>query len=673
MRNYTKSLSALMAFLLLMFITLSSTTALAEGEGQSLKFGDKVTGEITTENTYDNYVITLEESGLLKVDFSSYIDYGVNFSIEDENGTKVMDETVKGGEPANPKKWLGSEYLEAGTYSIKIDNYFDYTGKYDFELQFEDTNNTEIEPNNGTEEAIETDLNQKFVGLISYTDSVDTFKVTMEKAGLLKVDFSSYIDYGVELSLEDENGVKVMDETVKGGEPADPEKWTGSEYLEPGTYYIKINKYFDYTGKYELEVNVEETNNTEIEPNDGTGQAIEAELTKKVTGLISWNDSVDVFKVTMEKAGLLKVDFSSFIDYEVNLSLEDENGNKVMDKDVDGGKTENPEKWLESEYLEPGTYYIKVKKQYEYTGKYELEVDVEETNTTEVEPNNGTEQAHRLNINESVTGLISWNDVQDTYEFTMEDAGDIELNFSSYIDYKVTLKLVDENGNALFGDSIRDGTPESPKKLSEKINLEAGKYYLHVNRDSRMTGKYELAVNIKSGWVKENGGWYFYSSTGKRTGWLKDGASWYYLDSDGVMQTGWLKEDGKWYLLKSSGAMAAGWTKSGGQWYYMNSGGVMQTGWIKDGGKWYLLKSSGAMAAGWTKSGSSWYYMDSGGVMQTGWLKDGTKWYYLKSSGIMATGWISLGGEWYYMYSNGTMAANTTIDGYKLGPSGALY
>ena len=36
----------------------------------------------------------------------------------------------------------------------------------------------------------------------------------------------------------------------------------------------------------------------------------------------------------------------------------------------------------------------------------------------------------------------------------------------------------------------------------------------------------------------------------QQDGW-KDGSSWYYLKSSGEMQTGWLKENGLWYYLDS--------------------------------------------------------------------------------------------------------------------------
>lgn len=185
-------------------------------------------------------------------------------------------------------------------------------------------------------------------------------------------------------------------------------------------------------------------------------------------------------------------------------------------------------------------------------------------------------------------------------------------------------------------------------------------------------------VSVKSattGWVKEDGKWYYFGSDGvAQTGWLKDGGEWYFLGSDGAMVTGWLKDGGEWYYLGSDGAMVTGWQKISGSWYYMKSSGAMSTGWVKDAGTWYFMKDSGAMATGWVKDGDTWYYMQASGAMATGWAKISGSWYYFKSSGAMATGWVKDGGKWYYMDANGHMVTGTvTIDGktYKFDSSGA--
>lgn len=95
-------------------------------------------------------------------------------------------------------------------------------------------------------------------------------------------------------------------------------------------------------------------------------------------------------------------------------------------------------------------------------------------------------------------------------------------------------------------------------------------------------------------------------------------------------------------------------------------------GWIfGQDAKWYYYKEDGTKAVGWYKDGNTWYYLNANGDMKTGWLLSNGAWYYLKESGAMATGWINDGGTWYYLNAAGAMLSNTTVNGYKLGPTGA--
>ncbi|MCI1477108.1 MAG: N-acetylmuramoyl-L-alanine amidase family protein [Clostridium beijerinckii] len=115
-----------------------------------------------------------------------------------------------------------------------------------------------------------------------------------------------------------------------------------------------------------------------------------------------------------------------------------------------------------------------------------------------------------------------------------------------------------------------------------------------------------------------------------------------------------------------------GWVNTASGWTFYNTDGTQVKGqWVQDGGVWYYIKADGVMATGWTKDGSTWYYLQSSGAMKTGWLNDNGTWYYLNGSGAMATGWLNDNGTWYYLNGSGAMLANTTVDGYKLGASGA--
>ncbi|OOM10454.1 N-acetylmuramoyl-L-alanine amidase family protein [Clostridium saccharobutylicum] len=115
-----------------------------------------------------------------------------------------------------------------------------------------------------------------------------------------------------------------------------------------------------------------------------------------------------------------------------------------------------------------------------------------------------------------------------------------------------------------------------------------------------------------------------------------------------------------------------GWVKSNEGWTFYNASGNQLKGqWVNDGGVWYYIKADGIMATGWIKDGGNWYYLNGSGSMKTGWLNDNGTWYFLQPSGAMQTGWLNDNGTWYYLNGSGAMLSNTTINGYKLGASGA--
>ena len=80
-----------------------------------------------------------------------------------------------------------------------------------------------------------------------------------------------------------------------------------------------------------------------------------------------------------------------------------------------------------------------------------------------------------------------------------------------------------------------------------------------------------------------------------------------------------------------------------------------------EGGYWYKDENS------------KWHYERNSGYEVVGWFKQNDKWYYFSDDGIMKTGWVNTDGNWYYLYNDGVLAVNTTIDGYNLNQSGALY
>ena len=175
------------------------------------------------------------------------------------------------------------------------------------------------------------------------------------------------------------------------------------------------------------------------------------------------------------------------------------------------------------------------------------------------------------------------------------------------------------------------------------------------------TSQANTNVAPESGWVRQNGSWYYFSENGKPVTNTWQGA--YYLKSDGRMaENEWVYDNyyQAWYYLKSDGSYARNtWQGS----YYLKSDGKMaQSEWIYDSyyKAWYYLKSDGSYAH------NTWqgvYYLKSNGKMAQGeWIYDSyyQAWYYLKSDGSYArNAWQGN----YYLKSDGKMAKNERVDG----------
>ena len=140
-------------------------------------------------------------------------------------------------------------------------------------------------------------------------------------------------------------------------------------------------------------------------------------------------------------------------------------------------------------------------------------------------------------------------------------------------------------------------------------------------------------------------------------------------DTSSATTSGWVKQDGAWYYFDENGnPVKNAWQGS----YYLKSDGKMaQSEWIYDDSyqAWYYLKSDGSYAY------STWqgnYYLKSDGKMaQSEWIHDSSyqAWYYLKSDGSYA--YSTWQGN-YYLKSDGKMAVNEWVDGgrYYVGADG---
>lgn len=140
------------------------------------------------------------------------------------------------------------------------------------------------------------------------------------------------------------------------------------------------------------------------------------------------------------------------------------------------------------------------------------------------------------------------------------------LNSDLFFDVPVVI----QNGHILNPEVLRVG---DALLYAGNINRPGQRYVGHVEYI------YDTPVNLRSGWVQDNG--------------------WYYFEDDIPVSNEWRYIDGRWYVFAGDGKMVASeWFKdSTGAWYYMGEdGGMLSSQWVTLDGKSYYLCKDGHMA-----------------------------------------------------------------------------
>lgn len=213
-----------------------------------------------------------------------------------------------------------------------------------------------------------------------------------------------------------------------------------------------------------------------------------------------------------------------------------------------------------------------------------------------------------------------------------------------------------------------------------------------------------INLKIKSGWVQENGNWYYYNDSNVmvKNKWIGD----YYLGKDGVMLVNtttpdgyrvdrkgkWINGEwitnstGKWFKYYNGGYPYSRWLEIDAQWYYFDSSGyAVKNQWV---GNYYLGKDSVMLVNTTTPDGykvdKNGKLIDEGEIIKeydvirfkykngkfaiNKWVKVNSDWYYFDgSSKAKVLAWV---GD-YYLGEDGKMLKSTvTPDGYTVDENG---
>ena len=211
------------------------------------------------------------------------------------------------------------------------------------------------------------------------------------------------------------------------------------------------------------------------------GQWVKSSVTKEV--------DTRYYKVVVPSGGYLTLNANSFFEgCDFEIITED------MTKSVISGRilyatASNPRTCEASAWVEKGTYYLRVKEIYSY-GDFWAKVSFRAAGNNEIEPNNTYASANTLKLNQEVRGLISKQDSDDYYSFTLTKAQKITLQIKGY-NSRTVVQVRNSNLEVIKEGSILYASESDPRGYKEELDLKAGKYYIHIYGN---TGYYDLAV-----------------------------------------------------------------------------------------------------------------------------------------------------------------------------------
>lgn len=351
--------------------SMSITPITAETTTHNLVFGEVLEGELVKGNTNPTFTVTLPQNGKLTLDLTLEM-ANTLVTVVDENNRSVMYEWVRGSQ-YSPGRYQKTLDLNQGTYRLQ----FSYAlGKYAILADFNPVTTDDMEPNDGTLLAQPLPLQKTITGHLTLQDRSDVYRIELKQAGRLQLELTSFVSQQVYFELIDEMNTSIYQKSISGS-MNNPGKQKIVVDLEPGIYYLNVYDltYRSNTGVYEILSSFKPAKNQEKEPNNGSVEAERFPFYTSRTGLISWNDSIDVYKLSLPKESRVRVELLSFIDRAASLTVKNAQGEKVLSTYLYSSSIELG-RYDESVVLPKGDYFVYVQGGMgtSHTGTYQLKV-----------------------------------------------------------------------------------------------------------------------------------------------------------------------------------------------------------------------------------------------------------------------------------------------------------
>ncbi len=408
-----------------------------KAQANTLPLNGNQTGAIGTNTDVDWYKLTTNGDGRISITLNISNGLYLVCELYDNNGTTLLGS----GNTNGTNMVLDNDGLATGTYYLKLRPY------YDGQMPSYTISNTltkpaianDTEPNNTKAQAKVLPLNGSKTGHVNYyynnlRDSADWYKVTIPEDGMLSLKLTSGNGEYVWAYLFDNDGT-----TQLNAGNTNSTKYINSDGLAAGTYYIRINSYYDYlnnsyTGYHFEPYTISDSlyipdEDNDDEPNDNYTNAKTLAVNSTTTGHVNYyynhiRDANDWYKITLPEDGMLQLKLTSGNGEYVWAYLFDNDGTTQLN-----AANTNSTKYINTDGLAAGTYYVRINSYYDYENNnytgYHFEpytlTDslITYVNSSDEEPNKYASQAKTLLANKTNGGHVGfyYNNARDTVDW----------------------------------------------------------------------------------------------------------------------------------------------------------------------------------------------------------------------------------------------------------------
>lgn len=424
-----------------------------------------------------------------------------------KSGDSLYSESVGGNTPVFASPDI---YLAKGDYYVQFSRGKAWFGSvYSFELPFAPDDAVELEANNRFATATPMRRNEEIKGISSYDGDVDCYRVALEKAAVVQLQFTfaqvaeKKEVYHLTLA-SDPDGLNVLWEGSVSGlmsNSASPQIC-----LPGGAYFIRVENPLWNPNGYRLQLKTLESK-AEAEPNDLIssatpvlpGQAMYGSLIQTGSAL----GDVDNYRLSMAQPGSARILFASdapnvdevYFNFALAEALD---YNPIHVTTLKGSESSKTSPLI---YLNKGDYILQVTRGKRTTANaYSLKVDEQDSPAGEQEYNDDPASAAAFPLNATLTGNSAQKQDDDYFAISISEPGALQLNLSfspsdsSEKVYKVSLWPSGDMSAPIWNQEI---SADKGGAVSPPYCLPSGMYFALVKNELESDSGYYLANSFQ--------------------------------------------------------------------------------------------------------------------------------------------------------------------------------